>query len=281
MTVSADYIAKEEAVERKPVELYHLWTDHEDWYYTNTDVAIYYGGVTYLPAVLQRGSLEKDSQLNATKLSIAFAYIEAPVVEYIADNSVELTWISVMRVFQDQTPIEAAVIFVGQIRDITFKGQQGQVTCVGFEYFLNKPLPKYRYQPQCNWKLYSTRCQINKETFADVYGTIKQSLTVTWVQSDGLSIACAGMVDHGYNFYKGGDAETQYTQSEKRMIAWSSGIALGFRFKFRNLIVGDGITIYPGCDGAVNTCITKFNNIENFGGFPYIPMDNPVAWVWS
>jgi uncharacterized phage protein (TIGR02218 family) len=275
MTVSNAYTNKETATERKPVELYHIWTEYDDWYYTNTDVSVLYNANVYQPAVLERGSLEKDSQLNATKLSIAFAYMQEPAVKYIADNSVDLTWISIMRVFQDQVPIEASVIFIGHIRDISFKGQQGQVTCIGFEYYLGKQLPRYRYQPQCNWKLFSTQC-------GKVRASYKQSVIVTAIQADGLAFTCSAMVVQEDNYYRGGDVERIYTGGkEKRMLAWSSGTNLGLRFKMRDLRVGSTLDIYPGCDGAVNTCITKYNNLLNFGGFPYIPLDNPVAWIWS
>jgi uncharacterized phage protein (TIGR02218 family) len=280
MTVSDSYIEQEVAKERKPVELYHIWTEYEDWYYTNSDTSILYNANVYQPAVLVRGSLERDSQLSATKMTVSFAYIQEPAVQYIADNSVDLTWISVMRVFQDQNPIEAAVIFIGHIRDISFKDQQGQVTCVGFEFYLNKPLPRYRYQPQCNWKLYSSQCGINR--VANGLYT-----TVTLLNSDGLTFTCDGISISNplvgvENYYRGGDVERIYTGGvEKRTLVWSSGDSLGLRFRMRNLKVGDQVYLYPGCDGAINTCITKYNNVINFGGFPYIPLDNPVGWVWS
>jgi hypothetical protein len=34
---------------------------------------------------------------------------------------------------------------------------------------------------------------------------------------------------------------------------------------------GDQFTAYPGCDKSVFTCQNKFNNLLNFGGFPFIP----------
>jgi hypothetical protein len=35
---------------------------------------------------------------------------------------------------------------------------------------------------------------------------------------------------------------------------------------------GDTFTAYPGCDKTQNTCTSKFNNLVNFGGFPYVPV---------
>ena len=35
---------------------------------------------------------------------------------------------------------------------------------------------------------------------------------------------------------------------------------------------------YPGYDGSPATCVDKFDNLDNFVGFPYIPSKNPVVW---
>jgi uncharacterized phage protein (TIGR02218 family) len=34
---------------------------------------------------------------------------------------------------------------------------------------------------------------------------------------------------------------------------------------------GDEYTVYPGCDKRHSTCKNKFNNVLNFGGFPWVP----------
>ncbi len=37
------------------------------------------------------------------------------------------------------------------------------------------------------------------------------------------------------------------------------------------IAVGDQLTIYPGCDKASTLCVSKFNNINNFRGEPFVP----------
>jgi uncharacterized phage protein (TIGR02218 family) len=37
------------------------------------------------------------------------------------------------------------------------------------------------------------------------------------------------------------------------------------------LIVDTAFDIYEGCDGLYTTCKNKFNNVANYGGFPWIP----------
>jgi uncharacterized phage protein (TIGR02218 family) len=35
--------------------------------------------------------------------------------------------------------------------------------------------------------------------------------------------------------------------------------------------VGDAFTVYQGCDHTPGTCQSKFNNLANFRGFPFVP----------
>jgi hypothetical protein len=37
------------------------------------------------------------------------------------------------------------------------------------------------------------------------------------------------------------------------------------------------VALYPGCDHTRETCKDKFDNLANYGGFPWIPSKNPFA----
>jgi hypothetical protein len=44
------------------------------------------------------------------------------------------------------------------------------------------------------------------------------------------------------------------------------------------LKAGDIVEVYAGCARDLDTCLNKFNNTINFGGFPYIPLNNPFTY---
>lgn len=50
-------------------------------------------------------------------------------------------------------------------------------------------------------------------------------------------------------------------------------LSLYLRMPF-NVSAGDTFTIWPGCDKSPGTCQSRFSNIFNFQGFPYVPGDN-------
>ena len=45
----------------------------------------------------------------------------------------------------------------------------------------------------------------------------------------------------------------------------------------RNLPAGQKVRLYPGCQHTLTICATRFNNLENYGGYPFIPLDNPFT----
>jgi uncharacterized phage protein (TIGR02218 family) len=51
-----------------------------------------------------------------------------------------------------------------------------------------------------------------------------------------------------------------------------AGTSLTLGYPLQSLpATGDTFTVYQGCDHTPGTCSSKFNNLPNFRGFPYVP----------
>lgn len=272
-THTQDYIDQEETRKRKPLELYHIWREGGvHWRYTSYSSVLSYGGNNFTPALIQRGSAKYDAQFEVTTLDVTFGYIEDPVVEYIAQNPVELLWIEVLRFFEDVTPEEVSVIFVGQIKNVNFQGNVGIAKCVGFEHYLKQRIPKYRWQVGCNNDLFDTFCSTDGGPQADSY---KTTTTITAVDADGVVLTSSdfGLKADGYftrGYLKWGDYY--------RMIVDHTGNDITIRFDMPYFASGQQVDAFAGCDRQLTTCRDKFDNVLNFFGHPWIPMDNPAQW---
>lgn len=266
--VSAEYIAKEEATVRNPTELYKMWCGDSYWYYTNGDIAVVFEGNTYEPAPITRGSIEFNSLLEVTNLTITAASITQPILEYIAQNPIDIVWIEVSRLFRDLTPMEKSVIFIGQIKSASFSGLQGQISCVGFEFFLKMPVPMQRYQRTCNHKVFDEKCGLSKEDYV-------QTVLIE-LDTSKVIIYADVFAEQEDGFYVGGFV--QY-MGESRSIIAHTGNAITIAYRMIALEDGVEIDIYPGCDCRIETCRDKFDNIIHFLGFPYIPDENPALRV--
>ena len=269
--VSVDYITKEEAVQRKPVELYHIWRDGgEHWRYTDGDVSVTFDGDAYDPATLNRTSVKYDAQLEVTALKITASFVTDPTLEFIAINPVEILWVSIMKLHRDQVPLEADVIFIGQIKEVSFKGVAAEITCVGFEHFLKQTIPIWRYQSTCNHMVFDSKC-----TLAEIDYKTTTTVTLDLTGTELTSADFGGEVD---GYFTGGKVTFG---NEARTITNHVGNVVTLMYKFRELEDNDLVDAYPGCDGRVETCRDKYNNIINSLGFPFIPEENPamrVSW---
>ena len=266
---SETYIGKEEASVRKPLELYKIWSGSTYWHYTNGDVPVTFpaGGDVYVPATIGRGGTEYNSTLNVSTLKIQFSGISEPVVQYIAQNPIDITWIEVSRLFRDQDPLEKSVIFIGQIKTVSFKGVSAEAECVGFEHFLKMQVPRWRYQITCNHQVFDAECALTGAITVPVTAAVTLDATKTILTSAAFGAYAAGYFTGGRGVFVG----------ERRTIVAHSGNTITLNFKMIGLEDNDSIDVYPGCDGRIDTCRDKFDNIIHFLGFPFIPSENPAT----
>jgi len=274
--IAQDFIDNEEAEQRKPVELYHIWRDGGvDWRYTDGDVAVTYDGEEYTPATLERGSVSFENKLDVTTLVIKAAYVENPVLDFIASNPVEILWVSIMKLHRDDLT-NADVVFIGQIKNVAFQGSAASITCVGFEHFLKKTVPTWRYQLTCNHNVFDSKCQLVGATYTVTTAISLDATGVQLTSSDFTQDASSEDVEDGY--WTGG--QVLFGDEARTVIAHVDN-TITLMYKMKELEDTDTITITPGCDGRVETCFAKYNNVINFLGFPFIPVENPalrVSW---
>jgi uncharacterized phage protein (TIGR02218 family) len=263
--VSATYIANEEAEKRKPVEIYKIWLDSESeyWYYTSGDVAVTYDGNSYTPAQLKRSLVKYDSDLEVTSMTISASYLNDSVVDYLVQNPIEIVWISLMKLHRSDLT-EADVIFIGQIKTVAFKGGDAQINCVGFEHFLKKTIPTWRYQLTCNHTVFDSGCGLTKATY-------KTTETIT-LSADGLTLTGTAFGTKADGYFIGGEVVFGY---ESRPIVYHVDTVIKIAYAFLELETSDSVDAYPGCDGRPETCKDTFSNIINRLGFETTPQENP------
>lgn len=117
-------------------------------------------------------------------------------------------------------------------------------------------------QSTCPYTHYGYGCFLNKADFATV-GTIA-SITATTV-----SVSAAS--DHPDGYFTGGMIADSL--GNLIFITAHSGSNLTI-IRPMTAAIGDAVTIYPGCDRLPQTCKDKFNNLDRFGGFQWIPHVN-------
>lgn len=269
-SVAESYSDKETQETRLPVELYHFWDEFNNhWYFTSGDVSFTYDANVYIPIVIKRGTIEYNQQIEATKVTIEMNHINQPAIQYILSNPIDRIWCQILKTFRDQSPIEPIVMFVGMLKNVNLQDLIAKIDCTGFEYFLKRNVPRYQYQSMCNYFLYSDdECDVDKDLY-------KTETTIESIDSTGLTITSADFALKDDDYFSWGYL---IFENAKRMIIYHTGDTIKLRYPITDLAVDSAITVYAGCNRNVETCRDKFDNLDNFFGMPYIPVDNPVIW---
>lgn len=160
------------------------------------------------------------------------------------------------------------VKFVGEIAntdDLDRSHAKFTVTAMSFK--LDTQLPKRLIQPGCLNTLFDAGCTLVKASYAVPKITTTGSTQSLLIPSVAFSQA------DGY-FTMG---QVAMTSGQNSGLVGTCKIHVGGQIQLQvpfplPLTIGDTFTIYPGCDKLQSTCSTKFSNLANFEGLPYVPV---------
>lgn len=130
------------------------------------------------------------------------------------------------------------------------------------------------YTPNCRFRLGDARCTVNLAAFTDTGFVTEEaggSIAIQAAKRQFIDISRIEADDYWANgnlTWTSGD-NTGYS-SEVAASNDQGGITL-WNVMPNIIRLNDQYTIVAGCDKTRPTCITKFNNIANFGGFPDVP----------
>ena len=130
---------------------------------------------------------------------------------------------------------------------------------------LNIQLPRNLYQAGCVHTLFDAGCALNRASYATAKlvqaGSTKLLLNATLVQADGY-------FDQGTVLFSSG-----VNDGLRRTVKSYVTGALTLAYPLPDVpALGDAFTAYPGCDKLMDTCTSRFSNIANFRGYPFIPV---------
>jgi len=259
--------ALEKSIEgSRPVELYTFVQGSDQFFYTSAEGTVSFLGTDYLPLSIKRGNPVQSREQKSTQLVLT-----APAVSDIAtpfipvQPSVEMT-VSIQRIQPDETPSlsTSILMFEGFVSSVAFKDEIAEFRCIPFNELFTREIPRFQYQGLCNHVLYDTRCKVNKALF-------QHSGAVLSV--DGNQIQISGLPTTNLPFI-GGYIEIPGV-GQPRLVLDQVGDVVTILIPFTQDVVGVTIDAFQGCDHTATVCAQKFNNILNYGGFPFVPTVNP------
>lgn len=158
-----------------------------------------------------------------------------------------------------------------EIRDNVFEAE-----CRGKAQHLQQNLVEL-YSPSCRAELGDTRCGVDLTGSASTYFTTATVTAVTDRQTfvaDSLVLSADDIYTHGLLTWTGGPSagglNTGYAMEVRSFDPTTGAIVLFLKMPYE-ITVGDEFTVTYGCDKSATICRTRFNNLVNFRGEPFIP----------
>lgn len=253
------------------VELYRF-TEQDSvsiWTYTSSDKLVTYNTEEYLPISIMRSGTEIKNDLAKADLTITLPLDNEMAQRWLKDNGELLVGLTI---FKKNKAGVTNVIWKGRLAS-TIPGMTNiQLKFESIFTSLRRPGLRARYQRSCRHTLYGRGCWIDPETLA---------LTSAVTAATGRTLVCTAAATKPNGFYIGGmlrspDGVLSYIVDH----VGSSITVQRLSFNLSEQIV-DGfpfnVKLYPGCDHTRATCINKFNNKLNYGGYDFIPKKNPTG----
>lgn len=251
----------------EPIELYQFTYGNNIYRFTSAQTAVSAIGYVWQPALLKRSGIDYSAEKSRSnlKLDVSRQFEIADLYRIMPPSEVIL--LAVYRYHEGDN--EVAIIWTGRILAVEFAGSLATITCEPVTTSLKRTGLRRLYQRQCPHVLYGTACGANKASFS-------APATLSAVNGTTLNSATFGLYADGY--FSGGYLDIVADGvTERRFITAHTGTQIIINVPLIGLVSGDTITVYAGCDHSKPTCKDKFNNLLNYGGFPYIPQKNPFG----
>lgn len=251
----------------KPVVLYEFKLGSNRWRYTNAQRNIPFGGQTYTAIGISHDGISMSGDPTADDLTINLS-AKAEVTDlYIGTPPSDPLEIAIRSLHHGDT--DAPVVWSGTVKSARRVSMvEWAFTCNSLLSSLNRNGLRLFWQRGCQHILYDRECRVNPDDYAttvQVSGKTGTSLT-----SATLGTLESGYLAGGYLSFTG-----PYGTTERRAIERHVGSTIHLLSATDGIDVGQWITVYPGCNRTSPMCEQRFNNIDNFGGFPHLPNQSP------
>lgn len=248
-----------------PVELYEFrQAAAKAWHFASCAEAVTVSPATYQPAAIVRTRIKQTTDITRDGITLTFPRGNEFAQQFIGAAPDAVTTVTVLRGHVEDG--EFIVYWKGRVVGASAGDNAIDLECESIFTSLSRPGLRARYEPTCRHILYGVGCGVNPAA---------HKLATSVVSITGLDVSLGGVWTAPDGYYAGG--ELVAPDGTRRFITAQVNNAITLNRHLPGLVGGMPVEVYPGCDHLASTCLGKFSNLDNFGGFPYIPPDNPMG----
>ena len=258
----------------KPVTLYRMQygdLPNATVLMTDCETTILKDGETYIPISISRDSIVSSGTLDKALLAITVPRNAQAAELFRVDPP---TFPTALAIFQGHFgDTDWKTIWFGSVKSVSYEGSKAKLNCEPYSMRMMQPGLRRHYQISCPHVLYGPRCNVAKGPFLRtgvVTAITKQTITLADGWNGALDIS---KYLSGYVQWPGG---TQ-TFDARAILAVVDAHNLKLAGIPTGVVVGQSVSILPGCNHSMSDCLGVYNNIANYGGCPWIPVKNPTG----
>lgn len=257
--------------EGRPIALYEFRWGNTVWRYTSADIKQTYGGNDFLPVSIrddgmtQGGSSENDFLVHAQS--------DLPIVALFADSPPTApVWLRVRRKHADDPDNEAPVYWVGRVTNVVRLENQAEadIRGVSITKLLKSGGLRLTWGKNCPHCIYDSQCRVDPADHQ--YEREVEAVSGPFLTLTEETIASEGTFTGGYVEW---DRDGLGTLERRGIEVQTSTTQVKVLGRLPSLAPGDTVRLYPGCDQTTSTCDQGFDNIDNNGGFWFMPEKSP------
>lgn len=222
-------------------------------------------GSVWQASAISHSRIPYSSDSARSEFPITFPLSDNFARAFLAPVGLQTTTVRIWKGFLNDTDAELVVQYNGTVLAAQPR-ESGtiELTCMGDISGLRRKGLTAVLQRPCRHALYHDGCGVSlaaKQTAA----------TITAITVDGLTLTVSAASAQADGYYAGGvfqfagvqEMIASHTGSTLRLAAPVPGLLSAFTGSL-------GCLIAPGCNLIRDTCNTRFANLDNFGGFPFL-----------
>lgn len=258
-----------------PVFRYQFDLDGEIYRRTSEANIVLDSAGSWMPSPITPSEFSQTNELAKDPLKLTMPRDDAFAELFIGGVPEQITTVTVFRGHQGDTAEEFRLYWKGRVVGVGQENDAVVLECENIFSSVKRPGLIERYQKTCRHALYHRGCNLNDYDFATI-------ATATAISGKTITVEDADDSNTNLGYFTGGIIETEsgerryITKHDQSQITLLSPIASLTETLSDSASVAT-VTLYPGCDRSRTTCKEKFDNLDNYGGFSWIPSKNPFA----
>ena len=248
------------------IELYQFTIGTESHRFTSTEHAISNSMGVFKPSNIKRSRIKQTQNMHKDGITLTVPVgfeLSKVLLNPLMDDAIN---VSVFRGHTTDPDNQFVAYWLGRIVGCTAGDASIEISCESVFTSIKRPGLRAVFEINCRRAIYSTECGVSLSEFL-------APATVTAINGSTIEFTPVNPVPSGY--FIGGILKL--FDGTTRFIANHVGDTLTLFQPVNGLLPTHTIHLFPGCNRSMDHCKNRFNNLDNFGGFPYIPIVNPFS----